>query len=228
MFTGIIQAVGKIAVIEAKNGDVRVRIDADTLDMSDVRRGDSIAVNGVCLTAVETEKPLLRFPHFRHPWRSHGSSGFTADVSGETLARTTLGGLHAGDRVNLEKSLTPSSYLGGHFVSGHVDGVGEVLERYHEARSVRFRIRAPAVLARYIAAQGSICVDGVSLTVNTVAGAVFDLNAVPHSLQTTILDDYRPDRRVNLEVDLIARYLERLLLGERTAGEDATLLTRQD
>jgi riboflavin synthase len=231
MFTGIIQAVGKISAIETKSGDVRLCIDVDDLDMSDVRKGDSIAVNGVCLTAMETEKPFLRLspwgrvrvPSIRHPWWSRGSSGFTADVSSETLARTTLGSLRAGDRVNLEKALTPSSRLGGHIVSGHVDGVGELLERQPEARSVRFRFQAPAVLARYIAARGSICVDGVSLTVNTVAGAVFDLNAVPHSLQATILDDYRPGQRVNLEVDLIARYLERLLLGEHAAAEYATL-----
>ena len=214
MFTGIIQAVGKIVVIETQGGpsassgqaDARVRIDAGGLDMGDVNQGDSIAVNGVCLTAVE-----------------HGSSGFTADVSSETLARTTLGSLRTGDRVNLEKALTPSSRLGGHIVSGHVDAVGEVLERQHAARSVRFRIQAPAAFARYIAAKGSICVDGVSLTVNAVTGAVFDFNAVPHSLQATILDEYRPGQKVNLEVDLIARYLERLLLGERAAGEDATL-----
>lgn len=214
MFTGIIQAVGKIVVIETQGGpstssgqaDARVRIDAGGLDMGDVHQGDSIAVNGVCLTVVE-----------------HGSSGFTADVSSETLARTTLGSLRTGDRVNLEKALTPSSRLGGHIVSGHVDAVGEVLERQHAARSVRFRIQAPAAFARYIAAKGSICVDGVSLTVNAVTAAVFDFNAVPHSLQATILDEYRPGQRVNLEVDLIARYLERLLLGGRAAGEDSTL-----
>lgn len=206
MFTGIVEAVGKILVMEIQNGDARVRVAAGGLDMSNVRQGDSIAVNGVCLTAVE-----------------HGSSSFTADVSGETLARTTLGGLRTGDRVNLEKALTPSSRLGGHMVSGHIDGVGDVLERQHEARSVRFRIRAPAALARYIAAKGSVCVDGVSLTVNTVAGAIFDFNAVPHSLQATILEDYRTGQRVNLEVDLIARYLERLLLGERAADDDTRL-----
>lgn len=206
MFTGIIQAIGKIATIKTNSGDARVRIDTGALDMSDVRQGDSISVNGVCLTAV-----------------AQGSSGFTADVSSETLACTTLGSLRAGDRVNLEKALTPSSRLGGHFVSGHVDGVGEVLARQREARSVRFHIRAPVGLVRYIAAKGSICVDGISLTVNTVAGSEFEFNAVPHSLQATILDDYRPARRVNLEVDLIARYLERLLLGERAAGENQTL-----
>jgi riboflavin synthase len=206
MFTGIIQAVGKIAAIEVKGGDVRLRVDAGGLDMGDVGLGDSIAVSGVCLTAVECL-----------------AAGFVADVSGETLARTTLGDLRAGDAVNLEKALTPSSRLGGHLVSGHVDGVGDVLAREAEARSVRFRLRAPVDLAKYIAEKGSICVDGVSLTVNAVQGAEFELNIVPHTLMATTLDAYRPGRRVNLEVDLIARYLERLLLGERAAQPAATL-----
>lgn len=206
MFTGIIQAVGKIAALEAKGGDARLRIATGTLDLSGVRLGDSIAVNGVCLTAVELP-----------------GDGFWADVSGETLGRTTLGALRAGDAVNLEKALLPTTPLGGHLVSGHVDGVGEVSERREEARSVRFRIAAPAALARYIAEKGSICVDGVSLTVNAVHGAVFELNIVPHTLQATTLGHLGPGRRVNLEVDLIARYLERLLLGERAATGSATL-----
>ena len=207
MFTGIIQAVGKIAAIEARGGDARLRVDAGSLDLRDVALGDSIAVSGVCLTAVECR-----------------AAGFVADVSGETLARTTLGGLRTGDAVNLEKALTPSSRLGGHLVSGHVDGVGEVLTRTAEARSVRFRLCAPAGLAKYIAEKGSICVDGVSLTVNRVHGAEFELNIVPHTLAATTLDGFQPGRRVNLEVDLIARYLERLLLGER-AAQPATMLT---
>lgn len=208
MFTGIIQAVGKISVLEAKGGDARLRIATGSLDLGGVSIGDSIAVSGVCLTAVELP-----------------GDGFWADVSGETLARTTLGALRQGDSVNLEKALTPSTPLGGHLVSGHVDGVGEVRERRAEARSVRFRIEAPAALARYIAAKGSICVDGVSLTVNAVDGASFELNIVPHTLAATTLGEFRPGRRVNLEVDLIARYLERLLLGER-AAEPAKILTQ--
>jgi riboflavin synthase len=206
MFTGIIQAVGNIEAIEAKGGDALVRIMAGALDMGDVQLGDSIAVSGVCLTAIESS-----------------SKGFVADVSGETLARTVLGALRPGDRVNLEKALTPQTRLGGHLVSGHVDGVGEVLERHTDARSVGFRIQAPAALAKYIAEKGSICVDGVSLTVNAVQGAIFDLNIVPHTLQATTLGDFRSGRRVNLEVDLIARYLERLLLGEHAASDSATL-----
>jgi riboflavin synthase len=200
MFTGIIQAVGSIALIERKGGDARLRVNTGTLGMRDVRLGDSIAVSGVCLTAIE-----------------HSASGFSADVSGETLTRTTLGHLSTGSSVNLEKALTPSSRLGGHLVSGHVDGVGEVVERSAEARSVRLRIQAPAALARYIAGKGSICVDGVSLTVNAVEGALFDINIVPHTLTSTTLGEVQPGCRVNLEVDLIARYLERLMLGERAA-----------
>jgi riboflavin synthase len=206
MFTGIIQAIGRIALLEKIGGDVRLRIDTGALDMRDVQRGDSIAVNGVCLTAIE-----------------HDPTGFSADVSGETLTHTTLGGLRTGTRVNLEKALTPSSRLGGHMVSGHVDGVGEVIERSAEARSVRIRVLAPAALARYIATKGSICLDGVSLTVNAVDGAQFDLNIVPHTLQATTLGELQAGKRVNLEADLIARYLERLLLGERAADANVTI-----
>ena len=206
MFTGIIQAVGKIEVIEMQGGDARLRIDATPLDMDDVRLGDSIAVNGVCLTAIE-----------------QSAHGFSVDVSAETLRLTTLGALGAGTRVNLEKALTPSSRLGGHLVSGHVDGVGEVIERHSEARCVRFRIQAPAALARYIAAKGSICLDGVSLTVNAVDGAQFDLNIVPHTLQATTLGEARPGIHVNLEVDIISRYLERLLLGESAGNAHAPI-----
>jgi len=206
MFTGIIQAIGSIALIERKGGDACLRIHTGALDMSDVQLGDSIAVSGVCLTAIE-----------------HSANGFTADVSGETLACTTLGNLSTGSRVNLEKALTPSSRLGGHLVSGHVDGMGEVVERSAEARSVRFRIQAPAALARYIAGKGSICLDGVSLTVNAVEGALFDFNVVPHTLQSTTLSEVQPGCRVNLEVDLIARYLERLMLGERAADTSSAI-----
>jgi len=208
MFTGIVQAIGTVAAIETRGGDARLRIATGGLDLGDVQLGDSIAVAGVCLTAVALD-----------------AGSFTADVSAETLACTTLGTRRAGDAVNLEKALTPSSRLGGHLVSGHVDGVGEVTSRESEARSVRFRVRAPAPLAKYIAAKGSVCVDGVSLTVNAVDGSVFELNIVPHTLAHTTLDALKTGDRVNLEVDLIARYLERLLLGER-AAEPAAMLTR--
>jgi len=209
MFTGLIQAVGRIAAREDRGGDARLTVVADAPFLAHLRPGDSVAVSGVCLTAIDP-----------------GPQGFGADVSGETLSRTTLGELAVGDRVNLEPALTLQTPLGGHLVSGHVDGVGEVLERRQDARSVRFRVRAPAALARYIAEKGSICVDGVSLTVNAVAGAEFELNIVPHTLAMTTLDEYRPGRRVNLEVDLVARYLERLLLGER-AAEPGSGLTRE-
>lgn len=204
MFTGIIQAIGHISAIEPGSGDTRLRIQTGKLDLGDVVLGDSIAVNGVCLTAVELP-----------------GDGFWADVSKESLDKTTLGGLKTGSPVNLEKALTPSTRLGGHLVSGHVDGIGEVIARQPAARSVQFSIRAPDALARYIAHKGSITVDGTSLTVNAIDGAVFELNIVPHTLQETIMNSYQPGTRVNLEVDLIARYLERLLLGERAAEPGA-------
>ena len=200
MFTGIIQAVGEIAELQPGGEDTRVRVRTADLPLDDVAVGDSIAVNGVCLTVVELP-----------------GDGFRADVSGETLARTAFRELGVGSRVNLEKALTPTTRLGGHLVSGHVDGVGTVIERRREGRSERLRIQAPAGLAKYIAGKGSICVDGVSLTVTAVDGASFDLNIVPHTLQATTIGDYRSGTRVNLEVDLIARYLERLLLGDKAA-----------
>jgi riboflavin synthase len=204
MFTGIIQAVGSIRRRETRGDDMRMVIATGGLDLSRANIGDSIAVNGVCLTAITLE-----------------GDAFAADVSGETLARSSLGGLKEGDAVNLEPALTLATPLGGHLVSGHVDGLGEVVERRTDGRSERFRIRAPDRLARYIAEKGSICVDGVSLTINAVDGAIFDLNIVPHTLTATTLGDFRPGRKVNLEVDLIARYLERLMLGERAAqGSD--------
>lgn len=200
MFTGIIEAIGTIRALTPKGGDVRVRVETGKLDLADVKLGDSIAVNGVCLTAVELP-----------------GDGFWADVSRETLARTAFIDLKAGSRVNLEKALTPTSRLGGHLVSGHVDGVGEIIARDENARAVQLRVRAPAELARYIAMKGSITVDGTSLTVNAVDGAEFELTIVPHTLAETIMVDYRPGRQVNLEVDLLARYLERLLLGDKAA-----------
>ncbi len=204
MFTGIIAAVGEIAQLDWRGGDVRLRVRTGKLNLGDVALGDSIAVNGVCLTAVELP-----------------GDGFAADVSRETLSLTTLGELKPGSRVNLEKALTLAARLGGHLVSGHVDGMGRVRERHDDARSVRFSIAAPAELARYLAHKGSVAVDGTSLTINAVHGADFELNIVPHTLQETIMADYRPGRRVNLEVDLVARYLERLLLGEQAAQPGA-------
>ncbi len=204
MFTGIIEAIGMIATIDLKGSDARVLIRSGKLDLSDVKLGDSIAVNGVCLTAVELP-----------------GEGFWADVSGETLTRTRFADIKEGSRVNLEKALTPTTRLGGHLVSGHVDGIGEIVERSPAGRSIRFRIKAADELARYIAEKGSICVDGISLTVNKVDGAIFELNIVPHTLLETIMDDYKVGTRVNLEVDIIARYLERMLLGDKAAETDS-------
>jgi len=203
MFTGIIEAVGEIAQTESKGGDMRMRINTADLDMTDVQQGDSIAVSGVCLTAIDS-----------------GDYFFVADVSAESLGRTTLGDLKTGERVNLEKALTPTTRLGGHMVSGHVDGVGQVLARENEGRSIRFKIRAPKLLCRYIAEKGSICVDGISLTVNHIEGDTFDLNIVPHTLANTTMEEFKPGRKVNLEVDIIARYLERLLQGNDSTAND--------
>lgn len=209
MFTGIIQALGAIKSIEPQAGDCRLHITTGLLPMGDVQQGDSIAVNGVCLTAIDPT-----------------NEGFAADVSGETLSKTTLGELKAGSKVNLEKALTLSTPLGGHLVSGHVDGVGHVVKRWNDGRSERFEIQAPDVLAKYIAQKGSICMDGISLTVNKVVGAVFELNIVPHTLNVTTIGDYQTGRAVNLEVDLLARYLERLMLGEKAADASESGITQ--
>lgn len=194
MFTGIIEAVGRIATLEPRGGDLRLAVSCPGLDLSAAAVGDSIAVNGCCLTAVELT-----------------DAGFVADVSRESLALTTLGELQAGSTVNLERALTLSKPLGGHLVTGHVDGVGRIEGRSDDGRSVRFLIRAPEGLARYLARKGSVGVDGVSLTVNEVDGARFGVNIVPHTLAETIFAGYRNGSRVNLEVDIVARYLERLI-----------------
>lgn len=210
MFTGIIQAVGTVARVDAHGGDARLEIAARELALADVAIGDSIAVNGVCLTVV-----------------ARGNDSFAADVSTETLARTSLGRLRAGGRVNLEKALALGDRFGGHLVSGHVDGLATLRAREGTGRSTQFRLAAPAALAKYIAAKGSVCLDGVSLTVNTVAGAEFDVNVVPHTLAVTTLGEWQVGSEVNLEVDLIARYLERLVLGDNAAaGVTEELLAR--
>ena len=200
MFTGIVQAVGSVAELQTSTGDARLRIITGKLPMDDVALGDSISTNGVCLTVVELP-----------------GDGFWADVSNETLALTTLGKLVPGSRVNLEKSLTPQSRLGGHIVSGHVDGLGEIVSLAQDARSWRIVVRAPEELARYIAHKGSICIDGTSLTVNSVNGAEFDLNIIPQTMAETVFGEYKTGSPVNLEVDVIARYLERLLQGDKAA-----------
>jgi len=200
MFTGIIETLGTVTALENRGGDVRLTIDGTGLDMTDVSLGDSIAVNGVCLTVVEMS-----------------DANFAADVSGETLRLTSIGQLAQGSRVNLEKAMRSGDRFGGHMVSGHVDGLAEVVSRRSDARSEHFRIRAPAELARYIAHKGSVTIDGTSLTVNAVEGCEFDLNIIPHTLENTIIGGYQPGVKVNIEVDIIARYLERLLLGDKAA-----------
>jgi riboflavin synthase len=194
MFTGIIAAVGQLKSLESRGGDIRLHIDPAKLDMTDVKLGDSIAVNGVCLTVVEMASRSLQF-----------------DVSQETLQRTSLGQLKTGSEANLEKALAVGDRLGGHMVSGHVDGLGEVISKTASARSWQYKIKAPAELERYIAEKGSITIDGVSLTVNGVFDGGFDINIIPHTLEETIIKHYQTGTKVNLEVDLIARYLERLL-----------------
>ena len=192
MFTGIVQAVGTIEAVAPLEGGVRITVAAQDLDLSDVALGDSVCVQGACLTAVAIAGKRLSF-----------------DVSRETLACTT--GLDRPGNVNLEKSLSLGDKLGGHLVTGHVDGIGEVLALDPVGESMLLRLRAPRELARHVARKGSICVDGVSLTVNRVEGDVFDINLIPHTLAATTLSRVTSGARVNLEIDLIARYVERVL-----------------
>lgn len=198
MFTGLVEATGRVAAIEAKGGDVRLRIASDTLGFADVQLGDSIAVNGVCLTVVAFD-----------------AHGFDADVSTETLARTTLGAWRVGRLVNLEKSLRFGDRVGGHLVSGHVDGVGQVVSIEADARATRWRFALPRALSRFVAEKGSIAVDGVSLTVNAVGDEHFEVALIPHTQTVTAFAETVVDSAVNLEVDLLARYLDRLQTGPR-------------
>jgi len=209
MFTGIIEAVGTIKALEPRGGDVRLHIHSGKLDLSDVALGDSIATNGVCLT-------VIALP----------GDGYAADVSLETLSLTTLGKLKNNSPVNLEKALTLNTRLGGHMVSGHVDGLGKVIERVDSARSVQFIIEAPQELAKYIVHKGSITVDGISLTVNAVDNRRFELNIVPHTVQETVIGSYQPGTKVNLEVDMIGRYLERLLWGREQEAKSSGITER--
>jgi riboflavin synthase len=209
MFTGIIQAIGHVESLQHQGGDVRLTVDAAGLELNASNLGDSIAVNGVCLTAVE-----------------YTANGFAADVSRETLKLTSLGSLKAGSPVNLEKALTLSTPLGGHLVSGHVDGLGVLLEQHDDGRSIRYQFQVPDELARYIAAKGSITIDGTSLTVNQVDGNSFGVNIVPHTWDNTLFKHYQINTQVNIEVDIIARYLERLLAGHDAGDGDKQLLDR--
>ncbi len=197
MFTGIVQGVGTVRAIEPHAGDVTIVFDTAGVSLADIELGGSIAVSGVCLTATRFD-----------------ASSFAADVSRETLSLTTLGNRVVGSRVNLEKALRAGQALGGHYVTGHVDGVGELVARHDDARSVRMEFRVPPELARYVARKGSICIDGVSLTVNGATGDRFDVNLVPHTMEVTTLGTLQPGHQVNLEVDIIARYVERMMRPE--------------
>lgn len=197
MFTGIVQDVGRVVSQEKRGGDVRLLISFDRLDPSGISIGDSICVQGCCLTAVELRDRT-----------------FAADVSNETLSLTTLGDLTPGSPVNLEPSLKAGDPLGGHLVSGHVDGIGRIAALSGDARSTRIELSVPAALSRYIARKGSVSIDGVSLTVNEVQGATFGINLIPHTEAVTTLGALRVGTRVNVEVDQIARYVERLLAAD--------------
>ena len=200
MFTGIIEGVGRLAAREPRGGDVRFTFGIGSLPFDDVQLGESIAVNGVCLTAVEFD-----------------TTSFKADASNETLALTTLGALPVGTALNLERAMRPTDRLGGHLVSGHVDGVGKIVSIAEDARAQRWRFTAPVALLKYIAKKGSICVDGVSLTVNEVDGAGFEVALIPHTVAHTRFSETRVGDAVNLEIDLVARYVERLLAGRGDA-----------
>lgn len=202
MFTGIVQTVGQVEQLLHKGGDVELAIDAAGLGLANVAIGDSICCNGCCLTVTRLD-----------------ANSFAVDVSRETLGVTTLGDWREGQRVNLEKALSAGQALGGHYVTGHVDGIARVVSVEPDARSHRLRFEVPKDLSRYIARKGSVCIDGTSLTVNEVEGDVFGVNLIPHTLTATISGEYRAGVRVNIEVDIIARYLERLV-GERNLGSE--------
>lgn len=202
MFTGIIQSIGKIISIQSGSVDVRLSVDVGQMPFTDVEMGESISINGACMTVVAFDQ-----------------RSFSVDVSKESLKMTTLGKLSSGSPVNLERALTLSDRLGGHLVSGHVDGVGEITQRVEEGKSTRFGVRVPEELGKYIAHKGSVCIDGASLTVNDIDGHEFSLQIIPHTQQETIFSEYSIGSEVNIEVDIIARYLERLLMaGEKPQG----------
>jgi riboflavin synthase len=202
MFTGIIESLGSVSRTESRGGDTRLQLTSEQLDFSDVKLGDSIAVSGACLTVVAFDE-----------------NSFAADVSNETLRCTSLGKLKAGDSVNLEKAMLPTTRFGGHMVSGHVDGLAELVDISDEGRSKVLTYRVPKDLTRYIAAKGSVCLDGVSLTVNSVDSDLFTVNIIPHTMEQTTMQFYSPGQQVNLEVDVVSRYLERLLdAGEADKG----------
>lgn len=210
MFTGIIEAVGTLTAITPKGEDISVTVDAGQLDMSDVKLGDSIATNGVCLTVTHLD-----------------GRRYTADLSVETMNKTGFTGYKVGDTVNLEKAMLPTTRFGGHIVSGHVDGVGEIIERQLVGRAIELWVAMPQEIARYVAEKGSVTVDGISLTVNGLRKNAFKLTIVPHTSQETTIDQFQVGRRVNLEVDVMARYMERLLQGAGESQEPQSRLTME-
>ena len=199
MFTGIVRSIGRVRALEYNSGDARLTISGESMGFEDTVLGDSIACNGACLTVIDKDM-----------------DSFLVDVSVETLSLTTIGTWKVGQRINLEKAMLATDRFGGHIVSGHIDGLGEVTGRKKDARSEWLEISAPPDLAKYIAQKGSITVDGISLTVNRVKGPDFELNVIPQTLNHTVIEDYEIGTKVNLEVDLIARYLERLLAGTKS------------
>ncbi|MBF7690038.1 riboflavin synthase [Acinetobacter pollinis] len=201
MFTGIIESVGQVKSLQNVGGDIRLTVGTD-IDMSDVHLGDSIATNGICLTVTA--------------WGDHW---YSADVSRESLDRTTLGRWKVGQPLNIEKAMLPTTRFGGHIVSGHVDAIGEITLMRHDARSLYFEVTAPKEIAKYLAEKGSITVDGISLTINHLNGCVLSLNLIPHTAERTNISTWQVGTAVNLEVDILARYMERLLLGDRAAIE---------
>lgn len=206
MFTGIVEAVGTLTAITPKGEDISVTVEVGKLDMSDVKLGDSIATNGVCLTVVD-----------------FSSTSYTADLSIETLQKTGFTDYQAGDKVNLEKAMLPTTRFGGHIVSGHVDGVGEIAERNLVGRAIEFWVSMPEEIAKYVAEKGSITVDGISLTVNDLRKNAFKLTIVPHTGEETTIADFHVGRKVNLEVDVLARYMERLLTSQREQQSESRI-----
>ncbi|MFV0447183.1 MAG: riboflavin synthase [Vibrio sp.] len=210
MFTGIVEAVGQLTAITPKGEDVTITVNVGKLDMSDVKLGDSIATNGVCLTVV-----------------AFNDTSYSADLSLETLKKSAFANYKAGDKVNLEKAMLPTTRFGGHIVSGHVDGVGEIVERNIVGRAIEFWVELPEELNKYVAEKGSITVDGISLTVNDLRKNSFKLTIVPHTTQETTIDSFQVGRKVNLEVDVLARYLERLLQGREPSQQPESRLTME-
>ena len=210
MFTGIVEAVGTLSAITPRGEDITVTVNVGKLDMADVQLGDSIATNGVCLTVVD--------------FNDHS---YSADLSLETLKKTGFVDYQAGDKVNLEKAMLPTTRFGGHIVSGHVDGVGEIVERNQVGRAIEFWVEMPAEISKYVAQKGSITVDGISLTVNDLRKNAFKLTIVPHTSSETTIEQFHVGRKVNLEVDVLARYMERLLQGQQQESEPESRLTME-